>query len=208
MTPTGLFITLEGLDGAGKSSHVDFLVQTCSAQGQTVVRTREPGGTPLGEALRGLLLSYPMAPETEALLMFAARQEHIIAQIRPALARGHTVICDRFTDASFAYQGGGRGLPAQRLSLLEHWVQQGLEPDISFFFDLPVALARERLNQDGRAKDRFEEERFEFFERVRAAYLDRARGAPGRIRVIDAAQTREAVADELRAHLRELGLCS
>jgi dTMP kinase len=185
----GKFLTLEGLDGAGKTTHLTWLVDTLRGRGHTVVQTREPGGTPLGEKLRALLLSDPMHLETEALLMFAARREHIAQVIEPALARGDWVVCDRFTDASFAYQGGGRGLARQKLTLLEQWVQNGLQPDLTLLFDVPTDLARSRVTGMGRELDRFEREQAEFFERVRGEYLVRAAGSAGRIRVIDAARS-------------------
>lgn len=185
MTP-GKFITLEGLDGAGKSTHLPWLVTALRSRGRRVVQTREPGGTPLGEKLRELLLHEPMRLETEALLMFAARSEHLATLIRPALARGDWVVCDRFTDASFAYQGGGRGLSLDKLAQLETWVQEGFQPDLTLLFDLPVELAHARMANAARSLDRFERERLDFHERVRAAYLARAAAMPERIKVIDA----------------------
>lgn len=182
----GRFITLEGLDGAGKSTHLVWLVETLRARGMTVVQTREPGGTPLGEKLRTLLLNEPMHLETEALLMFAARREHIAQVIQPALDRGDWVVCDRFTDASFAYQGGGRGLSREKLKMLEQWVQSGLQPDLTLMFDVPTEVAHGRVTGMGRELDRFEREQAEFFVRVRAEYLARAESSRGRIRVIDA----------------------
>lgn len=182
----GRFITLEGLDGAGKSTHLDWLVNWLRNAGHVVVRTREPGGTPLGEKLRALLLSEPMHLETEALLMFAVRREHIAQVIAPALTRGEWVVCDRFTDASFAYQGGGRGLQRQKLAELERWVQGDLQPDLTLLFDVPTDLARQRVVGMNRELDRFEREQVEFFDRVRSEYLARAASSGGRIRVIDA----------------------
>ncbi|HTJ97895.1 MAG TPA: dTMP kinase [Rhodocyclaceae bacterium] len=182
----GKFITFEGIDGAGKSSQHAWAVEHLKAKGFDVVSTREPGGTALGEKLRALLLSESMHLETEALLMFAARREHIEQVIRPALERGAWVLSDRFTDASFAYQGGGRGLSLNKLSELENWVQAGLQPDLTFIFDLPVDQAHERRNGTGTAPDRFEQEKLDFHERVRQAYLQRAKEFPHRIRVIDA----------------------
>lgn len=182
----GKFITLEGLDGAGKSTHLIWLVDTLRAKGKTVVQTREPGGTSLGEKLRALLLSEPMHLETEALLMFAARREHIAQVIEPALDRGDWVVCDRFTDASFAYQGGGRGLSREKLTMLEQWVQSGLQPDLTLMFDVPTEVAHGRVIGMGRELDRFEREQVEFFVRVRDEYLARAQSSSGRIRVIDA----------------------
>lgn len=192
----GKFLTFEGVDGAGKSSQHAWAVEHVRSKGIEVVSTREPGGTPMGEKLRGLLLAEPMHLETEALLMFAARREHIEQVIRPALARGAWVLSDRFTDASFAYQGGGRGLDLGKLQALERWVQgegsDALQPDRTFVFDLPVAEAQQRQqkrqNTDSTTPDRFEQEKLDFHERVRAAYLARAREFPQRIRVIDARQ--------------------
>ncbi|MFH1604962.1 MAG: dTMP kinase, partial [Pseudomonadota bacterium] len=152
----GKFITLEGVDGAGKSTHVQWVAGRIEAAGRKVVVTREPGGTPLGEELRKLLLTQPMHLETEALLMFAARREHLDKVILPALAAGTWVLSDRFTDATFAYQGGGRGLDMGRIEALESWVQQGLQPDLTLVFDLSVEEARRRLQQTGAARDRFE----------------------------------------------------
>lgn len=193
--PKGKFITFEGVDGAGKSSQHAWAVAHLRGKGLEVVSTREPGGTPLGEKLRGLLLSEPMHLETEALLMFAARREHIEQVIRPALARGAWVLSDRFSDASFAYQGGGRGLALQKLQQLETWVQgegpEALQPDRTFIFDLPIIEAQQRQahrqsSGAGAAPDRFEQEKLDFHERVRAAYLARAQQFPQRVRVIDA----------------------
>lgn len=193
----GKFITLEGLDGAGKSTHLARLVESLRGRGRTVVQSREPGGTPLGEKLRALLLSDPMHLETEALLMFAGRREHIAQVIEPALARGAWVVCDRFTDASFAYQGGGRGLAREKLAMLEEWVQGGLQPDLTLLFDVPTEIARQRVEGMGRELDRFEREKEEFFGRVRAEYLARAAASGGRMRVIDAARAVEEVHREL-----------
>lgn len=189
----GKFITLEGLDGAGKSTHLTYLVELLRKQGRTVVQTREPGGTPLGEKLRALLLVDPMHIETEALLMFAARREHIAQVIEPALARGDWVVCDRFTDASFAYQGGGRGLALDKLETLEGWVQNGLTPDLTLLFDVPTEIALGRVQGMGRELDRFEQEKLDFFERVRAAYLARARKDERRVRLIDGSQPISAI---------------
>lgn len=189
----GKFITLEGLDGAGKSTHLTWLVDTLRARGLTVVQSREPGGTPLGEKLRALLLAEPMHLETEALLMFAARREHIAQVIEPALARGDWVVCDRFTDASFAYQGGGRGLARGKLEALEQWVQSGLQPDLTLLFDVSTELAKQRVVGMNRELDRFEREQVEFFTRVREEYLARAKASGGRMRIIDAARSREEV---------------
>ncbi len=193
----GRFITLEGIDGAGKSSHHAWLVAYLQGKGKTVVSTREPGGTPLGEKLRTLLLAEPMDLETEALLMFAARREHIARVIEPALAAGQWVVSDRFTDASFAYQGGGRGLSLIKLQQLEIWVQGKLQPDLTFLFDLDVRTASVRLAGTGQAADRFEREQGDFFERVRSAYLERARIFPDRFHVLDASQSIEQIKQQL-----------
>jgi len=182
----GKFITFEGIDGAGKSSHIDGVCDLLRGRGLKVVSTREPGGTPLGEKLRELLLHEPMHLETEAMLMFAARREHLACVIEPALARGDWVVCDRFSDASFAYQGGGRGLDRHKLLALEHWVHDHLQPDLTLLFDLPFSVARERIALQSRDLDRFEQERADFHERVRQAYLERAAAAPQRIKVINA----------------------
>jgi len=185
----GKFITLEGLDGAGKSTHLNWLVRTLRQRGVNIVQSREPGGTGLGEKLRTLLLADPMHLETEALLMFAARREHIAQVIEPALARGDWVVCDRFTDASFAYQGGGRGLSRAKLAILESWVQDGLQPDLTLLFDVPTEVAYQRVVGMARELDRFEREQAEFFARVRDEYLARATTSQGRIRVIDASRS-------------------
>jgi dTMP kinase len=185
----GRFISFEGIDGAGKSTQHAWAVDYLRAQGRTVVATREPGGTPLGEKLRALLLSEPMNLETEALLMFAARREHIAEVIEPALARGEWVVCDRFVDASFAYQGGGRGLSWEKLESLAQWVLGDLQPDLTLIFDAPVAIAQQRLHAATANPDRFEQEQAAFFERVRAAYLRIAAENPDRVRLIDATQT-------------------
>ncbi|SEK67579.1 dTMP kinase [Nitrosovibrio tenuis] len=186
-TSKGKFITMEGIDGAGKSTHLNWLADFFRSRGKTVVVTREPGGTRLGERLRELLLDnyQTMHGETEALLMFAARREHLDKVIVPALDQGNWVISDRFTDASFAYQGGGRGLPIQKLEVLEHWVQGLFQPDLTLYLDVTVELGRQRTSAIKTA-DRFEKERDEFFQRVRECYLERARKFPQRIRVINA----------------------
>ena len=178
------FITLEGIDGAGKSTHLNWLAERLRSQGRNVLVTREPGGTPLGEALRELLLHQAMHLETEALLMFAARREHLDKVIIPALRDGTWVISDRFTDASFAYQGGGRGLDESKLQILEQWVQQDLQPDLTLLFDVSLEVSRQRLSGNA-TLDRFEQEKQDFFQRVRDAYLMRAAQFPERIRVID-----------------------
>jgi dTMP kinase len=185
MTTPGKFITLEGVDGAGKSTHVGYVADWLRQQGREVIVTREPGGTPLGEKLRELLLHRDMDADTELLLMFAARQEHLAALIRPALARGAWVVSDRFTDASYAYQCGGRGIETTRIAALEAWVQRGFQPDLTLLFDVPPEVAEARRSA-ARTADRFEREADNFFNRVRAAYLERAQAEPARIRVLDA----------------------
>ena len=182
----GKFITFEGIDGAGKSTHIATVVDLLKARGLDVVSTREPGGTPLGEKLRELLLHEPMHLETEALLMFAARREHLALVIEPALARGAWVVCDRFSDATYAYQGGGRGLDKAKFADLERWVHGHLQPDLTFLFDLPPDVACERIARQGRELDKFEQERADFHWRVRQAYLERAAAAPHRISVVNA----------------------
>ena len=182
------FITLEGIDGAGKTTHLNWLAERLRSQGKNVLVTREPGGTPLGEALRELLLHQAMHLETEALLMFAARREHLDKVIIPALREGTWVISDRFTDASFAYQGGGRGLDESKLKILEQWVQQDLQPDLTLLFDVTLEVSRQRLSGNA-SLDRFEQEKQDFFQRVREAYLKRAAQFPERIRVIDSGRT-------------------
>lgn len=191
MTP-GKFITFEGVDGAGKSTHLHWFAEQLRGRGLEVVVTREPGGTPLGERLRELLLNEPMHAETEAMLMFAARFEHVVQIIKPALQRGACVVSDRFSDASFAYQGGGRGLPVTKLEVLEQWVHADLQPDLTLLFDIPVEVAHQRLSNNA-SLDRFEQEQEVFFERVRNAYLQRRYKNPGRFRLIDAAQSPEQV---------------
>lgn len=199
----GKLITLEGIDGAGKTSFVACIERRLRANGVEVVLTREPGGTPVGEELRRIVLSAELEPVTEALLMFAARKEHLVRVIVPALERGAWVVCDRFTDATFAYQGAGRGVDSGFLATLERFVQDGLEPDGTILFDLPVALARAR-SAGARSPDRFESERGAFFERVRQGYLARAAREPKRFRVIDASRPM----DEIEAQLCALDLLS
>jgi dTMP kinase len=188
----GKFITFEGIDGAGKTTHLNWfrerLEARIAASGRSVVVTREPGGTALGETLRGILLNQPMDLETEALLMFAARREHLAQVIEPALARGDWVLSDRFTDATFAYQGGGRGLPRDKLETLERWVQGGFQPDLTVLFDLAPEVANERRSAV-RDPDRFESESVAFFNRTRAEYLRRAEEAPYRFAIIESAQS-------------------
>ena len=196
---TGLFITLEGPEGAGKSTNREYLAERLREQGIDVLLTREPGGTPLAERIRELLLDpsdEPMAADTELLLVFAARAQHLQQVIRPALARGCVVLCDRFTDATYAYQGGGRGLSVERIAQLEQFVQGELRPDLTLIFDLPVEIGLARAAARGRL-DRFEQEGRGFFEAVREAYLQRAAQAPQRYRVLDAGQSLAQVqADE------------
>ncbi|MES3015546.1 MAG: dTMP kinase [Pseudomonadota bacterium] len=189
---TGRFITFEGIDGAGKSTHIEAVVERLRAAGARVVNTREPGGTKLAERVREIFLHESADVLTEALLAFAARRDHIRNVIAPALAAGDTVVCDRFTDASFAYQGGGGGLVPAQLEQLEAWVQEGLQPDLTIWFDLPAEIAAQRRAQ-ARAADRFEQRDLAFFERVRAGYAARASAAPQRFARIDAALDRDAV---------------
>lgn len=196
----GIFITLEGVDGAGKSTHIGWMADLFRSRGRVVRCTREPGGTPLGEKLRTLLLTEAMHPDTEALLMFAARREHLARVIEPALAAGEVVISDRFTDASFAYQCGGRGLPEARLEVLESWVQGALQPDLTLLFDVDLKVAQARRDPK-REPDRFEREDQQFHARVRAAYLRRAERFPGRIRLVDANQPIEAVRRQIETLL-------
>lgn len=205
-TPKGLFITLEGIEGAGKSTHLAFLREHIESAGVPLVVTREPGGTELGEKIRELLLhsaDNSMCADTELLLMFAARAEHLDKIIRPALADGRWVLSDRFTDATYAYQGGGRGVAPERIALLETWVQGDLRPDLTLLLDVPVEVGLARAGDRG-LPDRFERENGEFFARVRQAYLDLARRAPERIRVIDAGQSREQVEQRIAATLHEV----
>ncbi|GLK93909.1 dTMP kinase [Achromobacter insolitus] len=202
MTTRGRFITLEGVDGAGKSTHTVWIADFLRAQGLDVVSTREPGGTPLGEKLRALLLTDAMGLDTETLLMFAARCEHLHQVIEPALERGAWVVCDRYTDATYAYQGGGRGLGAARVATLESWMQAG-QPDRTWLFDVPLEVARARL-ADAREPDRFEREGAAFFERTREAYHARAAADPSRIRIVDSTQSIAQVRAGLEAGLREL----
>jgi dTMP kinase len=203
-TPSrGLFLTLEGVDGAGKSTHVQWLVDQLAERGVPVVCTREPGGTKLGEKLRALLLHEAMSLECETLLMFAARAEHLQTVIVPALQAGQWVVCDRFTDATFAYQGGGRELGVERIAALEQWVHPGLQPDCTWLFDVPLAVARERLDRT-REQDRFEQEADAFFQRTRAVYLARAQQQPARIQRVDATQTIEQIREQLSRQLDQL----
>lgn len=202
---TGRFITFEGIDGAGKTTHLDALERIWREAGHEVVRTREPGGTPLAEQLRGLFLHEPMDSLTEALLVFAARRDHLTQVIEPALARGAWVLCDRFTDATFAYQGGGRGFDLSVLTTLERWVQGGRQPDLTFLFDLPPAVAAARL-AGARQPDRFEAQDQVFFERVREMYLTRMAQHPERFVLIQADQAQDIVARAIGQALAARGV--
>ena len=199
------FITLEGIDGAGKSTQMSRIEAALESRGIDYLMTREPGGTPLGEKLRDILLHQDMHPETEALLMFASRAEHLSSVIRPALEAGTWVISDRFTDASFAYQGGGRGLDYGKLAMLEQWVQGTFRPDLTLLFDVPVEVARKRLMKNA-SLDRFEHEREAFFDRVRGAYLDRAARFPERFVVIDSGAPPEEIGVRLEEIIARLCL--
>ena len=212
MTPiTGLFISFEGIDGAGKSTHIEAVAQAFEAQGRAVIRTREPGGTPLAERLRELVLNAPMDALTESLLVFAARRDHIAQVIAPALAQGRVVLCDRFSDATFAYQGGGRGFDWQLLQTLEHWVQQQgapganlLQPALTLWFDLPGSVAAARL-ATARVPDKFEAQPQAFFEAVASGYARRLAEQPQRFARVDADQPLQAVRAQVLAALRETG---
>jgi dTMP kinase len=211
MSDNGLFLTLEGIDGAGKSSHLDALEALFRAQGREVVRTREPGGTPLAETLRGLILEKPMDPLTESLLVFAARRDHIVQVIEPALVRGDVVLCDRFTDATFAYQGAGRGFDEAVLSTLEQWVQAEagratlLQPHITLWFDLAPEIAAQRL-AGARVPDKFEAQPVEFFRRVAQGYAARAAADAKRFLRIDASQSRDQVWQQVETALVARGV--
>ena len=189
----GKFITLEGVDGAGKSTHIPWIAELLRAKGREVVMTREPGGTPLAEKLRALVLAEAMDPVAETLLMFAARADHVQQVIAPALARSAWVVCDRFTDATLAYQGGGKGVPVDLIRRLAQAVHPGLEPDQTLVFDCSYEVSRSRLSASGRALDRFEAEERAFFERVRAAYQKLADAEPGRVSLIDGTKASEEV---------------
>jgi len=207
VTRRGHFVSLEGIDGAGKSTHATWLADALTQRGRTVVTTREPGGTPLGEELRELLLHQPMTHESETLLMFAARREHVQHVIAPALARGDVVICDRFTDATYAYQGAGHGVPLSSIAALETFVLHGLAPDLTLLFDVPLSVSRARLTQaaeNGRTLDKFETQQQDFFERVRDAYHARAAAYPQRFRVIDSTQPLESVRNVLTRIVGEI----
>ena len=206
MTANGLFITLEGPEGAGKSTNRDYLAELLGASGREVVLTREPGGTPLAERIREILLApaaEPMAVDTELLLMFAARAQHLAQVVRPSLARGALVLCDRFVDATYAYQGGGRGVPVERIATLESFVLGDLQPDLTLVFDLPVEVGLARAARRG-ALDRFEQEQRAFFEAVRQTYLQRAQAVPERYRIIDASRSLAEVQADLRALVARL----
>lgn len=202
MTPVPRFISFEGIDGAGKSSHLEAAAELLRASGHSLVMTREPGGTALAEALRELFLHQSMDALTEALLVFAARRDHLVQCIEPALARGSSVLCDRFTDATFAYQGAGRGFDLAVLEQLEQWVQAGRQPDLTLWFDVPPAVAAAR-RAAARAPDRLESEDLLFFERVRSGYAARQAQAPARIVCLDAsrslAEVKQAVLQQVRA---------
>ncbi len=200
----GRFITFEGIDGAGKSTHIDAVAARLRSAGAGVLCSREPGGTELAERLRDLVLHAPMDPLTEALLVFAARRDHLQRVITPALARGETVLCDRFTDATFAYQGGGRGFDTSVLTQLEQWVHGGLQPELTIWFDLDAELAAQR-RAAARTPDRFEQEDLGFFERVRAGYRARMDAAPQRFARVDAALPREQVWQQIVAALEARG---
>ena len=197
------FLTLEGIDGAGKSSHQAAIRDHFEAQGRAVLMTREPGGTPLAEALRQMILHDAMDPLTEALLIFAARRDHIVNVIAPALARGDVVVCDRFTDSTFAYQGFGRQFPLPVLEQLETWVQAELQPDLTLWFDLNPEIAATRI-AGARVPDRFEAEQLEFFSRVRAGYAARAKACPARFVRIDAADEKDTIRQRLETVLTSL----
>lgn len=209
MTRKGKFITLEGVEGAGKSTMLNFISAQLQQAGHEVLVTREPGGTHIGEQLRDILLDKAndaLCDDAELLIIFAARAQHLEQVIKPALEAGQCVLCDRFTDASFAYQGGGRGMPGERIEQLEAWVQQGLKPDLTILFDLDVATGLRRAGKRGEA-DRFEQEQVDFFERIRQCYLDRASSEPVRFSIIDAATTVEQVQQQIQDILQDKQLC-
>jgi dTMP kinase len=203
----GRFITIEGIEGVGKSTNVAFIEAQCRAAGHTVLVTREPGGTPMAERIRELILATPgegLSDMGELLLMFAARAEHLASLIRPALERGETVICDRFTDATFAYQGGGRGIDINLINKLQDIVQGDLRPDLTLLLDVPLEVSAQRIASRGETIDRFEQERVEFFGRVRTAYLEIAAQAPERVRVVDASQPLTEVQAEIARYLNDI----
>jgi dTMP kinase len=200
-----LFITLEGVEGAGKSSLMDYISELFTRAGLAVIQTREPGGTKTGEQIREILLdsnNIGLENNTELLLMFAARMQHLEEVIKPALASGQIVICDRFTDASYAYQGGGRGIEESRIQILENWVQEGLKPDLTLLFDLDVEIGLRRAGKRSQA-DRFEQEDILFFERIRSCYLERANKEPTRFRIIDSGESLENVKQQIQKVLQE-----
>ncbi len=202
-TKRGKFLTLEGVDGAGKSTHVQWLVDTLRNKGIEVLSTREPGGTPIGEKLRELLLHEPMGLECETLMMFAARAEHLRTVIEPALSTGIWVVCDRFTDATFAYQGGGRELGYDRVETLEKWLHPDLQPDRTWLFDVPLTVARERLNRT-REQDRFEKMADAFFQRTREVYLARANAHPTRMICVDSTQSIDNIRKDLELDIAQI----
>jgi dTMP kinase len=196
MKERGRFITFEGIDGAGKSTQIQVVADTLRARGIELVITREPGGTPLAESLRTLVLNEPMDAATETLLLFAARSDHLERVLRPALAAGRWVLCDRFTDATYAYQAGGRGVPAERIATLEQWVHPDLQPDLTLLFDVPPEVAAQRLTQ-ARPADRFESEQIGFFDAVRRHYLERAATFPERFFVVDSTASPADIREQL-----------
>jgi len=201
------FISIEGIEGAGKSTQLAFIQRYLSDNGKQLIVTREPGGTPLGEEIRSLLLTPTdsgMAIDTELLLMFSARAEHVARVIKPALEQGEWVISDRFTDATFAYQGGGRGISQQRISELANWTLKGLKPDLTLLFDLPVEVGQQRVLSRNQGVDRFEQEKIEFFQKIRTCYLERAKQEPNRIKVIDSSQSIAEIQSQLITILEPL----
>ena len=204
MSVRGKFVTLEGVDGAGKSTHIEFIADTLGARGHHVIVTREPGGTDLAEQLRKAILQHPMQPLAETLLLFAARADHVARVILPALGAGHWVVCDRFSDATAAYQGAGKGVSLELIERLFAAVHPGLWPDRTLVFDCTYDVARQRLAASGKPLDRFEREDRAFFERVRGAYLERAKAEPARIRIIDASSEVAAVRKAIETHLADL----
>ena len=204
----GLFITLEGIEGAGKSTAVDFIEDFLTKEGHDVIKTREPGGTVIGEQIREILLkneNYALTYDTELLLAFSARAQHIQEVILPALSSGKIILCDRFTDASYAYQGGGRGIDASRINLLEKWVQEDLRPNLTLLFDLDVSIGMQRTKKRSDA-DRFEREEINFFEKIRNTYLERAKNEPQRFRIINSASSLESVKEQIITILKDF-LC-
>lgn len=203
----GKFISIEGIEGAGKSTQIDFIQNFLQQQGKRVVVTREPGGTKLGEQIRELLLAprdNGMSHDAELLLMFAARAEHIEQVIKPAIARGDWVLCDRFVDATFAYQGGGRGIPYERIKTISDWTLDGLQTDITLLFDLPVETGQQRVVKRQQEKDRFEQEKAAFFQKIRDCYLERAKQEPERIKIIDASRDISAVQQQVATLLDDM----